>query len=87
MLIAKLVEPCNEMLIKKMAINICGLNKRSFDSDDDPTSIIFGLKFGESSRKIIEREFQKLVGSMNEADSAPKKLDKNKSRGIYKILC
>lgn len=69
-----------------MAINICGLNKRSFDSDyDNPMSIIFGSKFEESSRKIIEREFQKLVESINETGLSSKKLDQKKSRGIYEI--
>lgn len=83
-LFARVVEPCDEILIKKMAISICGLNKRSFNFDDDNiVSIMFGLKFEKSSKKYIEHGFQKLVTSIDKADLPPKKLDRKKSTGIY----
>lgn len=83
---ARVVELCDEILIKKMAISICGLNKRSFNFDDDNiVSIMFGLKFEKSSKTYIERGFQKQVTSFDEADLPPKKLNKKKSKGIYQV--
>lgn len=69
-----------------MAISICGLNKRSFNFDDDNImSIMFGLKFEKSSKKYIEHGFQKLVTSFDEEDLSLKKLDRKKSKGIYQV--
>ena len=76
------VEPCSDEFIKEMIVNVCGMVglKRSF-SDNGSYGSKLGLNF-KGMLGDIEREFQHLVGDIEEADLLLKKL-KNNPRGIY----
>lgn len=74
------VEPCSDEFIKEMIVNVCGMVglKRSF-SDNGSYGSKLGLNF-KGMLGDIEREFQHLVGDIEEADLLLKKLNKNNPR-------
>lgn len=80
------VESCDDGLIKRMAVSVCGLDKRSFSTDNDrPVFRLFGLNLGNVGD--IERQYKQLIGDVrvDETELLKKNLDKRKPKGIYQF--
>lgn len=72
-----LVEPCSDQFVKRMVVQVCGLQKRSFSFGGNWP--IFGLNFGNSDD--IEHEFTRLIEVVDEVDELFKKKSDTKSKG------
>lgn len=57
-----LVEPCSDQFVKRMAVKVCSLEKRSFSSSNEWP--ILGLNFGNSDN--FEHQFTRLIEVVDE---------------------
>lgn len=69
-------DPCSDQMVKAMAVRICAMDKRSFNTDS-----IWPL-FKQLPRGYVEREYKKLVEEEPQ-EKFRRKLNKGKSKGRY----
>lgn len=81
-LLTELVGSCDVMLIKKMAVSVCSLNKkRSFSSDSELS--VLELNLGISVD--VEQQYKELIESIDESEELllTKTDNKKSKKGIY----